>query len=179
MTHEKVNQKPLVVSIFGSNDATEGQEAYETARAAGRVLGELGYDIANGGYGGTMAASARGAKDTGASAIGVTCSLWSSDPNPYIDRVIETATLRERLETLVELGAGGYVVLPGATGTLVELGYVWELSCKGFLTKRPIVCVGEFWMPLIEMMDCVRPSSREFVTIIDSPQELAKIFRCG
>jgi len=51
-----------VVSVFGANDAREGDEAYETARAVGRKLAESGYAVANGGYGGTMEASARGGR---------------------------------------------------------------------------------------------------------------------
>jgi len=52
----------------------------------------------------------------------------------------------------VELGTG-YVVLAGGTGTLLELAYVWEFKNKGFLPGgKPIIIVGEFWKPLIELI---------------------------
>ena len=141
-----------VVSVFGSSGVSGSDAAYEQARAVGRTLAELGYCVANGGYGGTMEASARGAKDAGGKTIGVVCSIWSRRPNQYIDRRVETDNLRRRLETLIELGQAGYVVLPGATGTLTELAMVWEMTCKGILPLRPIVCVGAFWRPLMDMM---------------------------
>ncbi len=177
------------VTVFGANDPCDGTGDYETGRAVGRTLGEMGFRVANGGYGGTMEASARGAHDAGASTVGVTCSLWASTPNRYIDEVIETRTLGKRIQTLIDLGRDGYVVLPGATGTLAELAWVWELACKGFLaetgeasagdgaTQRPIVCVGDFWRPVIDMVAAARPSAARCISLAASPVELGEYFR--
>ena len=90
------------VVLFGSGEPAEGEADYELARAVGRKLAELGYAVANGGYGGTMEASARGAAEGGSEAIGVTCSVWSARANPYCRHVIVTDTLAERVA--VELG---------------------------------------------------------------------------
>ncbi len=163
------------VTVFGANDPREGDEAYEVARAVGRQLTELGYAIANGGYGGTMEASARGAAEAGGRAVGVTCSVWPSQPNPYVDEVIRTQKLAERIDTLIRLGEGGYMVLPGATGTLAELAMVWEGMCKHMLPRRPLVCMG-FWRPLVEMMIAERPRSSEYVAVVDNPRELSSHF---
>ena len=161
-----------VVAVFGANDPVAGDEAYETARAVGGVLAQLGYAIANGGYGGTMEASARGAKAAGGQTIGVTCGLWRSRPNAYINREVKTADLFERLRTLVDLGTAGYVVLPGATGTLLELAVVWELVCKGMLEDRPIVCVGRFWQPLSEIIRAQCPPSAEHICMVNVAGDL-------
>ena len=175
-------EEPATVTVFGANDPSDGTSDYETARAVGRVLGEMGFRVANGGDGGTMEASARGARDAGARTVGVTCTLWGSAPNPYIDEVIETRTLGERIQTLIDLGRDGYVVLPGATGTLAELGWVWELACKGFLPARdgaptrPIACVGDFWHPMLDMIAAARPSARECIAFVPSPGDLGKHF---
>jgi len=168
-----------VVAVFGANDALDGSEAYQTARSVGSVLAKLGFAVAGGGYGGTMAATARGATECGGEAIGVTCTLWNSRPNRFITRVVETNDLCERVNKLIELGTGGYVVLPGATGTLVELAMVWERMCKGLLHRRPLVCVGRFWDPLIEMMTSQRPVSGEMVACVSAPDELARCFTSG
>jgi hypothetical protein len=162
-----------IVSVFGSNDPSEGDDAYESARAVGRELARLGYGIANGGYGGTMEASARGAKEAGGATIGVVCSVWSSRANRYTDRTVRTSSLLERLERLIELGTGGYVVLPGATGTLVELASVWEMTAKGLLSRRPIVCMGGFWRPVVELMSGARPGCERCVAIAESAEKLA------
>ena len=108
--------------------------------------------------------------------IGVTCSVWKSKTNPYIDRVIRTAGLTERLETLISAGTSGYVVLPGATGTLAELACVWEMTAKGLLDRRPIVCLGEFWRPVLDLMCDHRPSSAQYVCRVETPRELSKHF---
>jgi len=174
-----------VVSVFGSGLARVGQPAYRQAMAVGRKLAELGYAVANGGYGGTMAAAAQGASRAGGKVIGVTCSIWSSQPNPYLDRVISTGSLPERIQTLIELGRSGYVVLPGATGTLAELAWVWELAFKGLLARapdgrdRPIVCVGRFWQPLMEMMDSQRPGGSSRVAVVSDAGELGSYFPAG
>jgi len=160
--------------VFGSNDAERGDPLYELARQAGRCLAELGYTVVNGGYGGTMEASAMGAKQVGGSTIGVTCRVWSSSLNAYIDRRVSAASLPERLETLIALGTGGYVVLPGATGTLQELATVWERRLKGLLDDRPIVCVGSFWQPLISLMASIKPSSTVVIKLLDEPCQLAQ-----
>ena len=167
---------PKVVTVFGSNDPRPGEVAYDVARQVGQVLGELGYAIANGGYGGTMEASAAGAAQAGAHTIGVTCSVWRSQPNRHIRQVVATAAMHERLLRLVELGTGGYVVLPGATGTLAELAWVWELMCKRQLDLRPVVCVGRFWAPLLAMMETARPGSETLIRLVTTPADLREVF---
>jgi uncharacterized protein (TIGR00725 family) len=168
-----------VVSVFGSGEVRSGEQEWDTAVAVGRKLAQLGYTIANGGYAGTMEASARGAKEGGGTVIGVTCSVWGRSANKYTDRVIVTNSLPERIQTLVELGRSGYVVLPGATGTLAELAWVWEFSCKGLLDRdsgRPIVCIGEFWRPLLGMMSPAQSGAPGLVELIESPDELERYF---
>lgn len=168
-------QKP-VVCVFGASDPVPGQEAYEYARAVGRELARLGYAVANGGYAGTMEASARGAKESNGRVLGVTCGLWKSAANAFVDEVIPTANLYERVQKLIDLGTGGYVVLSGATGTLVELALVWELMCKGFAPRRPLVCMGGFWRPLVEMMAHQKIKALDYVSLAQSPSELSRYF---
>ncbi|MFW6133835.1 MAG: LOG family protein [Planctomycetota bacterium] len=164
------------VAVFGSNDPEDGAAAYAQARAAGRKLAELGYAVANGGYGGTMAASARGAKEAGGRTIGVPCRLWSPRANEYTDECIVAEDLADRVSTLLRLGTGGYLVLPGATGTLVELATAWELMLKRVMPRRPLVCLGGFWRPLVTMMTSVRPRSDELVAMVDDVDALGRHF---
>jgi len=165
-----------VVAVFGSSGPREGEEAYEQARAAGGELARLGYLVANGGYGGTMEAVSRGAVEAGGAAMGVVCSVWKARPNRYVQHVVTTASLAERVQCLVELGSSGWLVLPGATGTLVELAWVWERLCKGLMPRRPLVCLGEFWRPVIDLMAAARPRSERVISVIRRPEELAGPF---
>jgi len=142
-----------IVTIFGSGNARPGEEVYDLASDLGRRLAQAGLTVANGGYGGTMLAAAQGAAEAGGRVIGVTCSAFKrGGANPFVTEEIVTADLDERLRTLVSLGRA-YIVLPGGTGTLLELAKVWELKNKGFMDPaRPIVLVGRFWEPLVALM---------------------------
>lgn len=127
-----------IITVFGSYEPGAGSAEYEQAYEVGYELAGAGFVVANGGYAGTMEASAKGAKEADGGTIGVTCRAFGrSKVNDYIDREIETANLQERLETLIELGSG-YVVLPGGTGTLTELAYAWEMMNKGFIAGRDV-----------------------------------------
>ena len=64
------------ICIFGSYEPRAGEALYELAYDIGRGLAEAGYNVCNGGYNGTMEASAKGARDGGGSTIGVTCSIF-------------------------------------------------------------------------------------------------------
>jgi hypothetical protein len=137
-----------VVTVFGSSRPGPCTELYETARRLGELLARAGFRVATGGYGGTMEAVSRGARESGGHVIGVTAEVFKSAANAWVEEEIRVKTWQERLLKLVELGAG-YVVLPGGTGTLVELAVVWEWLNKGFLRVKPLVILGDFWLPVV------------------------------
>ena len=167
---------PRIITIFGSYEPAPGSGEYEQAYQVGYELGQIGFVIANGGYTGTMKASAKGAKEAGAKTIGVTCSAFRrSQANKYIDEEISTACLRDRLEKLIELGCG-YVVLPGGTGTLTELAYSWELINKGFLGDKKLVIMGDFWQPVVDVVESTNRRSRGIIQRANEPRELREIF---
>ncbi|NLH42497.1 MAG: LOG family protein [Planctomycetes bacterium] len=169
-----------VVSVFGTSRARPGQPAYEFAVQVGRALAEAGFTLANGGYRGTMEASAKGAAQAGGAVVGVTCSLFKKGvANEYVTREMKTNSLDERLSTLVKLG-GAFVVLPGGTGTLLELAMVWELKNKGFFeTGKPIVLAGDFWRPLVDLMARDDPACVKAVAFAETPQDVAGLIREG
>ena len=142
-----------IVTIFGSGTAASGSKEYKIAEQLGKLLAKAGFTIINGGYGGTMLAAAKGAVSQGGKTIGVTCRAFKgSAANEYVTKEVQTNTLLERLETLVD-SAQAYIVLPGSTGTLLELAYVWELKNKGFIrTGKPVILVGDFWNPLVKLI---------------------------
>jgi uncharacterized protein (TIGR00730 family) len=169
-----------VITVFGSAQSGAGDSAYEEAERLGSALAREGYVLCNGGYGGTMEASAKGAHASGGTTIGVTMSTLPRTANAWITRTIEKPSLIERLQTLVDLG-DGYVVLGGGTGTLLELALVWELLTKHLMQPKPIVCLGQFWSPLVhvvkeQLVREGRPSASEAVTLIDSVEECVRVF---
>jgi len=168
--------KDKTITIFGTANAKFGEPAYTLAYQAGKLLAEAGFAIANGGYGGTMLAAAKGAAEAGGETIGVTCSAFKgSKANEYISREIVTGSLDERLDTLIKLGQG-YVVLPGGTGTLLELAKVWELKNKGFIKEdKPIILVGGFWKPLVDLIAAEDPESSQYIRQADGPKQVVEL----
>lgn len=142
--------KKRTVTIFGSSRCRPADELYKIAYELGATIAHRGWVVCNGGYAGTMEASAKGAAEGGGPTIGVTCERFSaSAANPFIQEEIRATSLTERLATLARLG-DAYVVLPGGTGTLLELSFVWERARKlggGF--SRPIVLLGDYWEAVI------------------------------
>jgi len=144
------------VTIFGSSLPGENSPAYLEARRLGRLLAEAGFAVCNGGYAGLMEASARGAREAGGKTIGVTCKVWPSRANPWIEQEVQTESFPERLMTLIERG-DAYIVLPGGTGTLAELALVWEMMNKATLSKtvggrKPLLVMTPYWLPVIECL---------------------------
>ena len=164
------------ITVFGTGRAKPGDSTYNLAYETGRLLARAGFAIINGGYGGTMEAAAKGAAEAGGKIIGVTCSAFkSSTANKYTTRTIVTASLDERLDTLIKLGQA-YVVLSGGTGTLLELDKVWELKNKGFLEAgKPIILVGSFWKPLVDLVAIDDPDSSRCIKLADSPEEAVEL----
>ena len=162
-----------IITIFGSGRVTSEQSIYKLAYELGAVLAQAGFTIANGGYGGTMLAAAKGAAKAGGNVIAVTCSAFGkAKANEYSTREIVTSSLDERLDTLIKLG-NGYVVLPGSTGTLLELAKVWEFENKGFIPKnKPIILVGDFWKSLVDLIASEDASSKRFVQFAAGPDEV-------
>jgi uncharacterized protein (TIGR00730 family) len=173
---QQTNNK--VVSIFGTSKAKEGDYAYTIAEETGKLLAQAGFTIANGGYGGTMLAGAKGASSAGGQIIGVTCSAFKNrKPNQYVTREILTKSLDERLDKLIELGQA-YIVLPGSTGTLLEFAKVWELQNKGFVEQeKPIIIIGEFWKPLVELIVNDESESGRHIKIVDEPEQAVKLLK--
>ena len=58
------NKTKKIVTVFGTNKAAEGDAVFVLAESLGRLLAENGFTIANGGYGGTMLAAAKGTQLT-------------------------------------------------------------------------------------------------------------------
>lgn len=165
-----------IITIFGTSNVKENDKIFSLAFELGRLCAGAGFAIANGGYGGTMLAAAKGARLAGGKTIGVTCRAFGrKGPNEFITEQIETDSLNQRLAKLIELGSA-YVVLPGGTGTLLELAEIWELINKGFVKPpKPIILLTDFFRPLIEIIAADDKSSVEFITIAQSPQQVVEI----
>lgn len=141
-----------IITIFGSSFPKPGDDEYEFAYQLGKKLGENGFSICNGGFYGTMEASAKGAVAVGSSTIGITIDSFGLKANKFIQNEIKCKSLFERITKLIELG-DGYIVLKGGTGTLLELSAVWELTNKNLIKKKPIAAHKDYWNDLVKLID--------------------------
>jgi uncharacterized protein (TIGR00730 family) len=146
MTNEKI------ITVFGSSTPKPGDEEYENAYKLGKLLANTGFNVCNGGAQGIMDAVSKGAKEEGKSVIGVTVNIFDSMPSEHLTSEIQCETLFERIDNLVKYG-DGFIILPGGTGTLLELSVIWELMNKNVIEKRPIACLGNIWKTVVETID--------------------------
>ena len=165
-------QQQKTIVIFGSSAPDPDSPNYIQALDLGKSLARAGYTIANGGYSGTMAATAQGAKKFHAPTIGVTCSAFGrGGPNQWIDKEIRTKNLPERLLTLINL-ADAFVVLPGSTGTLLEVAMAWELINKQFIAQRPIIFLSTYWQPVISTVMRAGESECGYIRFVQTQQQV-------
>jgi len=185
---QKSSTRSRIITLFGSFRPQPGTPDYRRAYQLGKLLARAGFILCNGGFGGTMEASAKGVKEAGGKTIGITFSKHRLRANPYIDRVEKKKTLLSRLERLVSL-ADGYLVLKGGTGTLLEVSLVLEYTHKKFLSPKPMVFVGRFWKKTVQTVQ--RESGRDsrfhftaqadrmrrLIRFVTTPQEAVKVLK--
>ncbi len=139
------------VCIFGSYKDLSKKEKDEIIRL-GKLLAQKGLSVISGGFGGTMEDISRGAKSGGGKTIGVTWYKWEKPiyrkANAFIDDEIVAETLFERIDIMLKK-ADAFIVLPGGTGTLLELAAVLEHLNKGLIDPKPIIMLGDFWKPAL------------------------------
>jgi uncharacterized protein (TIGR00725 family) len=146
-------KQEIIVSVFGSSRPRENDPEYAEARGLGRALAKKGFAICTGGYGGTMEAVSRGAKEAGGKTYGVTAEFFpAAKTNAWVDVEVLVKTWQERLFEIIRLG-DGFVACKGGTGTLAELAVAWEMMNKSVMPAKPFVALGEFWAPIL---NCVR-----------------------
>ncbi len=150
MPIRNISQHPptLRITVFGGSQPQPGEIAYQEAFRLGQILGKQGYTVLTGGYIGTMEAVSRGAAETGGHVIGITCDEIESwrpvKPNAWVHEEMRYATLRERLNALID-HCDAAVALPGGIGTLAEIVSMWSLLQINVSTPRPLILIGSGW----------------------------------
>ncbi|MCX7879855.1 MAG: LOG family protein [Ignavibacteria bacterium] len=168
----------MTAVIFGNGKCLQDSGTYKFAFEVGRLLGEKGYNIVNGGYYGVMEASAKGASSFQVERIGVVLRKGVKVPNIFLTRIIEVDTYLERLQKLVELG-DIFLVFYGGSGTLLEFFALLALKERSFLQKE-IICCGRKWLDFFQCLDtlCENFEKIDFlknVKVAFKPEEILKL----
>ena len=180
------NHGKRTIAVFGGSRVQPGSAEYEEAYAVGRLLACAGFVVMNGGYGGTMEASARGARENGGRVIGVLSDEFAwLVPNAYLDETVRSEDLFARIR-IMQRNADGFIVLKGSMGTLAELALVWNLSKIDANSRKPIILVGNAWASVIQAWREQLPVTDEetrLLHVVTQPEEavdyMARVKRNG
>lgn len=165
----------LLIAVFGGASFTENSPVWKSAYDIGYQLAQSGGIVFNGGYSGVMDASASGAVAAGGDTVGVTCdNLRRSAPSQFIMNEWKVDRWDQRLLALIWL-ADGYIIMPGSSGTLVELSLVIETQTKGFIPNRSVVCFGKYWEQIVKRIE----GTDHRIRFSESPEECVRIVTGG
>jgi uncharacterized protein (TIGR00725 family) len=135
-------RKPQISVIgYDANLCTEG--AYEAAYRVGVALAKSGAVLINGGLGGVMEASSKGASEAGGLAIGIIPSDVSAEANGYCGVVIPSGFGYAR-NFLVVNSADAIIIVGGGAGTLTEAAAAYGKG-KALVAVRGTGGVADRW----------------------------------
>lgn len=177
------------VAFFGDAEAKATDQHFIDAYNTAKLLAENGYIIVNGGGPGVMLASTLGAK-AGKGKVELVIINEKIDMGPnyegtfrenisMADKIYRVGNIQNRTEKLTEI-ADAYIIFKGGTGTMAELGLVWEKAKFEYGKHEPLLFFGDCWKNTIETM--VRELDfdkieRRVYDFADSPEEILKIVK--
>lgn len=119
----KLSRKPYQIGVFGSGSASP--RVYKLAYDVGAEIARRGHILINGGLGGVMEASSRGASEAGGLVIGVLPGSSFSEGNKYLTVKVLTGMQYAR-NYINGLSCHGAIVVSGSSGAYEEARRVWE-----------------------------------------------------
>jgi uncharacterized protein (TIGR00730 family) len=175
------------VSVFGSARTPADHPDHALARETARRLGEAGFAVITGGGPGIMEAANRGAKEAGATSVGLNIDLpFEQGANPYQDIALRFHYFFTRKVMFVRF-ATAFVVFPGGFGTLDELFEALVLIQTNKIRHFPVILVRpSFWGGMTDWMrerlvadGMIAPSDLDLLTVTDDPEEVVARVRAG
>ncbi len=183
---EKTTKKILRVAFFGDADLKPNSDTYKSTYDTAKLLAESGYIIVNGGGPGIMNAATQGAK-AGNGRVELVVMDPSKEPDnyegtdaanlKYASKIYYEKSYPNRLNKLIEI-ADAFVVFKGGTGTLSEVGLVWETAKFDYGHHEPVIFFGAEWQQIIELLEKnmnYEKMEKRVVTVVDTPQEVLDI----
>lgn len=180
---EKTTKKIKKVAFFGDGMAKKSDEHYILAFETAKLLAENGYIIVNGGGPGVMEAATLGAKEAGGRVELVVLDP-KLDPANYegigkenqalANTIYITENYQERMGKLIEI-ADAYVIFKGGSGTLSEVGLVWEMAKFEYGHYEPLIFVGKEWETVVKsIIDNMgfENIEKRVVTTVEKPEEV-------
>jgi uncharacterized protein (TIGR00725 family) len=126
-----------IIGVIGAGSA--GDEIIKSAEEVGRLIAKKGFLLINGGMGGVMEASARGAMEAGGTTIGILPSPDRHSANPYIGIPIATS-FGEARNLIIIRTADLLIALGGEYGTLSEIAFALKM-------EKPVIGLNSWDIP--------------------------------
>lgn len=176
------------IGFFGDADLKPHNQSYKDAYDTAKLLAENGYTIVNGGGPGIMGAATKGAKAGGGRVelvvmdpARVPNNYEGIDPEnlAYSSKTYYSATYPNRLNKLVEI-ADAFVVFKGGTGTLSEVGLIWENAKFDYGHHEPVIFFGEEWREIISLIEKdmnYQGIEKRVVTVVDTPVQVLALLK--
>jgi len=167
--------------VFGSSVSAGDAGMQSLLDTCMRSLVRAGTAIVNGGYQGTMTASASAVRRAGGMAIGVPCAnLDDAIAHEHFDLVLPASDHWERLRILIE-AADAFIVLPGGIGSMVEVSAALWSADRGFTPKRPMLFLGNHWKEWLRFSSAGelafrRRDTTDSLTFASHPCEVERFF---
>lgn len=184
----KTNKTIKRVAFFGDAEIKPSEEYYQLATRTAELLAKEGYIIVNGGGSGIMAAATKGAQ-IGHGKVELVVLDAKKQPNNYegIDsnnynsaqKVYTTENYPERLNKLIEI-ADAFVVFNGGTGTLSEVGMVWEQAKFEYGKHEPVIFVGKQWEKVVKDLEegmNYENKEKRVVIVVNNEEEVLKALK--
>jgi uncharacterized protein (TIGR00730 family) len=183
MTDKQAIAEAPMVAVFGSGSAPADHPVLHQAERLGGLLAAAGFTLVSGGYGGTMEAASRGARQSnpdGGHVIGITMDLFTPPlrPNSWLTEEKRVSDFFPRLQRLTS--ANAFVILRGGIGTLTEATLVWSLLQTGQISPRPFIFVGAGWNRLFDALRAetfMRERDLKLATVVDSVDEAVNLLQ--
>ena len=185
--YETLSRIGPCVAIFGSARTLPGDKYYEMAVEIAEKLADYGFGIITGGGPGIMEAGNKGARQGGATSVGLNINLpFEQHSNPYIDN--STSINFDYFfvrKTIFMRYAQGYIALPGGFGTLDELSEALTLIQTNKMVEFPVVLVGsEYWQGLIDWFrstllknNMIKEEDFDIFHIVDTTDDAVKVIK--
>lgn len=190
-----VDQQPVslppaakIIAVFGASWCQPGSELYAESERLGKAIATAGFKLVNGGYGGTMEGTAKGASEANAASSkserveieGVVVSQLfkaRSGGNQYLTTTTDTPTLLDRIQRMIQ-ECSYFVIMPGTLGTLAELAVVWNVAALaplGDYTPARIYAYRKPWEAacagIVQSLN-IPASHADVIRFVDSAEEV-------
>ncbi|MGQ9820010.1 MAG: SLOG cluster 4 domain-containing protein [Candidatus Kapaibacteriales bacterium] len=139
------------ITIFGDGNCSTDSLRYKLAFEVGAILGRQGISIVNGGYGGVMEASFKGASNYAVERIAIVTTEFKKPISQFATKIINTQSYLERLEKLIKEGEM-YIFFEGGSGTLLEI-FAYTALLKRQLSNKKAICIGQLWVDFFKFLE--------------------------